>query len=415
MPSTSTLHIDLDALARNAALLRDAVGPDTRLCAVLKADAYGLGARRIAKRLTNAGASMIALYTPDEARALVDANVDADLLVLMPVRTIARDDRLYRWAQRGRLHLSVHDAQGLEAIARLADGLGLTLPLHVELDTGIGRSGAAERDAALLLARIAEHPRLRLAGLYTHHANAERDADATTEQHARFAAFISAHRPNIPPDCLIHEANTHALLRHTRHRRSMVRVGLGLLGYAHAVEGNTERFALANHARELTPVLSWTSSLTLVRTLRPGATVGYGSTWRARRETRLGVIPVGYADGYPTRLANTGRVGVRIDDPDHPGRTLTAYAPVVGAVSMDQITIDLTAVTEARVGTPVELISPSTDAPNSLTALARDAGTIPYELLCRINPRIERRYAAQASPTNSPDPTHQRTRAASYA
>ncbi|GAB4521309.1 MAG: alanine racemase [Phycisphaerales bacterium] len=401
----SIIEIDLDAIAHNVRVVRGVIGQECALCAVLKADAYGLGALRIAKRIASVigGPGMIGVYDLDEAREFVNAAVGLPILVLSPVRALRRDDRLYRFAATGDLHLTAHDPDNLEAIASIADGLGVTLPVHVEVDTGMARGGASPADARHMLARAHQHRRLRVAGLFTHYARAETDAHATDAQRRTFDEFVRNVSHLLDPDCLVHAANTHGVFRGREHHRGMVRVGLGLFGYAdRATDPHTgeHAFPLAGEARDLRPAFRWASGVTHLRTVEPGTSVGYGSTWTAQKTTTLALVPVGYADGYPLALGNAARAGVVI--PREGQQPLRAYAPVVGAVSMDQILLDVTHIPGVELGTRVELISDNPAAPNALHALAHAAGTIPYDLMCRLSARIERTYHLGAMPEITP-------------
>jgi alanine racemase len=384
MRDTSVLEIDLSAVAHNMRLLRRIVGPACAVCPVVKADAYGLGAVRLAKCLLQAGADMLAVYTADQAAELFGAAVGGDVLVLMPVRDIARAGGLYR---------------ALEDLIRLSERYAVSIPVHVEVDTGMSRGGCNLRDTPAVLEQIARHPRLRLAGLYTHFASAERDEAQTDRQDELFEQLLREQEALIAPGCLVHAANTCATLRHARHHKSMVRVGLAWGGYGlEAIRGGR----IIAEAEQLQPCLTWSSRIVQLKRIEAGTAVGYGSTWTARRPSLIGLVPVGYADGYPLSLsgrdgAGGGRVAVLLDA--HRG-CARAYAPVVGAVNMDQITIDLTDVVSSdaggargvAVGTPVELISADREAANHLVRLADAAGTIPYEILCRLSPKIRRIY-----------------------
>lgn len=397
MDPTSRIEIDLDTIAHNLAVVRTAA-PDVAVCAVLKADGYALGSARLARRLAASGIDMLAVYTPEQARTLLDLNIAAPILLLMPIRRLERDDRLYRAASLGGLHLTAHDASNLQAIVQIADTLGIALPVHLEIDTGMSRGGAPLRDASGLVARINEHPRLRLAGVFTHYASADSDPELTETQTRRFRDWLDAESPNIPEDCLIHQANTFATFREPSTHARMVRVGLALLGFAHEEFAEPDTFSLAHHARELQPCLRWASNIVHVKIIPSGTPVGYGATWTSQRPSRIGLVPVGYADGYPLALSSTphyhpARVGIVIDS------RIRAFAPVVGRVSMDQITIDLTDLPaeDVGVGTEVELISREKNAPNSLPTLANRADSISHELLCRLSPRIPRLYRSGES------------------
>jgi alanine racemase len=400
MRDTSVVEIDLAAIGHNMAVLRRIVGPDCLICPVVKADAYGLGAVRVARMLLHAGASMLAVYTRDEVAEIFGAALGGPVLVLMPVRSIDRADEVYRGLVCGRLHLSVHDLEHLEDLVRMAERFAVSIPLHLEIDTGLSRGGCPLDDVPRVLERIAAHPRLVLAGIYTHFAAADTDPDLTDVQDERFETLLREHAALIPSDCLVHVANTGAALGRHAYHKSMIRVGQAWAGYG---PETIRHDRVLEEAWELRPAVSWSSEIIQLKRIERRAKVGYGAAWTARRPSLLGLVPVGYADGYPSALGRPDRdrrppvnVSVVFDTADGPQRV---DAPVVGRVSMDQITIDLTDVETSapgrdglRVGVPVELITPHRDATNHLVRLAEAAGEPPYEMLCRLNPRIRRVY-----------------------
>jgi alanine racemase len=407
MHETSTIEIDLAAIGRNLRLLRQIVGPDVKICPMVKADAYGLGAARISKTLLAAGADMLAVYTPAQAIELFHKAIGVPVLVLTPVREVGRDDDLYRGFICGRLHLSVHDEDQLSDLIRLAERFGAALPVHLEIDTGMSRGGCSVADGPRLLARIAAHPRLKLAGLFTHFASAEHDVEFTDEQHAQFNRLIEEHANLIPNDCLVHAANSFATMRAPRFHRSMVRIGLAWAGYCLEEMSGGE---VVVEGEGLRPAITWASRIIQIKRIAAGTPVGYGSRWRAARDSVIGVVPVGYADGYPVGAGaaheewprhlskddGSAQVGITLDS------GFVHYAPVIGAVNMDQITIDLTGIAdsheaELRIGTRVELISPDPAAPNHLPRLAERCGTFSHEMICRLNPRLRRIYKTIAA------------------
>lgn len=397
------VEIDLAAIDRNAAVIRRTIGSGVGLCAVVKADAYGMGAVRVARSVAKSGFSMLAVYGLEQARELVQAGLSLPILVLAPIRSLERDDRVYWAASRSLIHLTVHDADTLRAIMAIGEGLGINLPVHLDIDTGMGRGGASLTDgpsgAGALARRIIEHPRLRLAGISTHWATAETDGMHLRAQVERFERWISEMEPVLPKDCLIHGSHTPGVFRGTRLHYSMVRVGIGLYGYASETFGPAERFDLGKAAPDLEPAIRWVTHIALVKQVEAGWTVGYGCTWRASRPSRLALLPVGYADGYPIALSNKGAVGIALGD----GRI--AFAPVVGRVSMDQLVIDVTDLPEQVVstGAEVELIGRLRGAPNGLAELARAAGTVPHQMLTGLSTRLPRRYVYAAAP--APPPT----------
>lgn len=398
MHESSTLDISLSAITHNMRVLRRIVGDNCRLCPIVKADAYGLGAVRIARTLAASGADMLAAYTPAQATALIQSAVGLPILILMPVRAVERTDELYRWLICGRLHLAVHDRAHLADLTRMAERFGATLPVHLEIDTGMGRGGCGLEEAPELLQEIAQHPRLKLAGLFSHFADAESNHALTEQQLAQFDQFVDAQADALPADGAIHLASTHAALRAHRYHKSMVRIGLAWAGYG---LDDLESGEVLTEGQELEPCLTWRSAIVQVRPLPKGATVGYGARWTAQRASVLGLVPVGYADGFPVgagaRDDRPEGASVAVLVPDSRGIE-RRFVPVVGAVNMDQISIDLTDIaaefdeSAIDVGTRVELISPDPTAPNHLPRLAALGGTFSHEMLCRLNPRLKRGY-----------------------
>jgi alanine racemase len=354
---------------------------------------------------------MLAVYAPAEAAALVETPSSVPVLLLMPVRDPAElsGPTLRDALASGRLHLSVHDARQLDVFSR-GGHAGPRLAVHVEVDTGMCRGGCAPAEAARVIQRIArECPALRLAGVYTHFASVDGDPAALDAQNDRFIQMLASVRRDLPAGCLIHAASTGAALRCQRYHHDMVRVGQGWAGYGGEGLAPGSRI---DGAADLQPALTWRSRVVQTKTVDVGAKVGYGSTWTARRSTLLGLVPVGYADGYPFALGRVpdgsapsarASVAVLLRSPRGVRR---AWAPVVGFVSMDQITIDLTDVAAQMradesgvdLGATVELITPDREAPNHVTRLALLAGTTPYELLCRLSARVHRIYREEPAP-----------------
>ncbi len=400
----SLLHVDLDAISHNVRVFQEALrGPmgAKRLIGVVKRDAYSLGAVRFARRLVGEGVSDLCVFSPDEARELVEAGVPARLLVLMPVSSIERSDPLYRHAATDRLHLTVHDGAQLEALGTCAARLGLILPLHLEVDTGMTRAGARPERAMDLLERINASPRFRLAGLMTHFSSA-RNQGLLDAQHELLHRFVHDAGDQIGADVVIHAGATMGVLRHERYHHDGARIGIGLHGYSLAPDDDACEFDLADRAQELRPVLRWTSRIVHVSEAPAGWPVGYRALWRAPQTgARLGVVPVGYADGFPERLASDGqtsRATLRLVERTPEG-IVYHDAPVVGRISMDQMTVDLTGAPAriGHVGAEIELVGPDPSAPNHLPTLAAAAGCTTHELLARISPRIGRCSESEAA------------------
>ena len=393
----SRVQVDLGALGANVAAwrawLRQNAGPQgpARLCAVVKADAYGLGAVPIARGLADRGVDMLAVFSLDQALRLLEAGIGKPILVFMPVRTLGDHALLWASAARGQLQLTVHDPGQLSALDRAAAGHRVVVPIHLQLDTGMTRAGLDEREFVQCLNTLGGLGHTALAGISTHLATADSDLGFLDEQVRRFDLALAESRAPTTPGGLIHVANTAAALRGGRYHYGMVRIGLGLFGYGPDMLAQGPK---ADSLPALRPIVRWTSRLVHVERRSAGCAIGYGCTFRLERQSVLGLVPVGYGDGYPLLLSNCGEVRVL-------GASGTdAAAPVLGNVNMDQIVVDLTDAIEAwGLGDPralldreVELISSDPESRCALPRLAKLAQSSCYELLCRLGPRVPRRY-----------------------
>jgi alanine racemase len=398
------LEVDLRAIEANLATIRRACNagdqPAVRVCAVVKADAYGMGAAQVSARLDRAGVDLLAVYSPSEARTLIEGGVRAPILIMAPVRRVERADPIYWSVVNSRVHFAVHDQEQVETLARTTERLGVRLQLHIEVDTGMSRGGLAPDEAARVVKLIHAHPRLELAGVYSHFIRARGDAALTVKQSDRFVAWLDEVGAYLPEACMIHQANTFATFRSPTLHLGMVRVGLGIYGYAREEMDDPKGYAMFDAAGELQPCARWMSEVVHIKTIKKGQTVGYGALWKAERETRIALVPAGYADGYPLSLSNKTKVGFELPGGER------VYADVVGRINMDQITVDITDVPEeaAHLGSPVEVLGRDKDAPNYLGTVAHLAGTTTHELLSTINPRMQRVYvsSARTAPAEAP-------------
>lgn len=409
----SWLEIDLTRLERNFLALRRLVQPvkdpstDTSttdpkaptarpparpaICGVIKKNAYGLGASAVAHRLVKAGCDMLAVYSPDEAEYLINKSVNCPILLLSPLRELGRTDALYRPAIAGKLHVSIHDLDQLQIVNQIGRTFGIKVPAHLYLDTGMSRSGLNAQQFADLIHGLDKTPHIRIAGVYSHLATADNDPDFAYEQLEQLESVIADQADYLPKDCVVHLANSFATLRDRRLHLGMVRPGLALYGYGPEL--------LSGPILQDTPVLEhtvrWVTRINHVQRYPRWTSVGYGCIHKLKRNSVVGVISVGYGDGYPLALGNQASVRVILDDSG-------AYldAPVLGRVNMDQLSIDLTDTPGFSDGgdihtlmhAHVHVISDDPAAPNSVPNLARLANTHPYEILCRLSKDLPRKY-----------------------
>ncbi|HEX9593606.1 MAG TPA: alanine racemase [bacterium] len=360
-------RVSLGALRRNFRRLRARLPAGTEVIGVVKAEAYGHGAVPVARALLEEGAAYLAVALVEEARALRMAGIAAPILLLTPGYQADV-------AEVVALGLTpVVSDLGEVAALEAATG-GREVGVHLKVDTGMGRVGFNGAELARALDFLSVSPHLRLAGCMSHLACAdEADPSFTGEQIVHFRACREAVLTAGFTGAVFHLANTAGLVRFPEAWFDAVRPGIGLYGYgADGAEGELE----------LEAVLSLESRVVRLRDLPAGTTVGYGRTFHCRRPTRMAILPIGYADGVSRALSNRGEVLIE-------GRR----CPIIGRVNMDLTCVDVTGVPQARQSSTAVVIGSQGGETISAQAVADLLGTIPYEVLCNISPRVPRVYA----------------------
>jgi alanine racemase len=346
------------AVEANCALLRSKLSGDAQLCAVVKAGGYGHGAAECARAALRGGATWIAVATADEAAELRSAGIDARLLVM---GALTRND--LETALNADADIAAWTNELLDAVAG-----NRAARVHVKFDSGMGRLGLKDPDEVKALCdRAAEAD--QLAGVWTHFATAdERGDDHFPEQLRAFGAVAQEVKAR-HPGTLAHAANSAATLRDAAAHFDLVRCGVAIYGL--------DPFQRNPDEQGLTPALSLHSYVAAVRRFEPGESAGYGRRWHANEPTWVGTIPIGYGDGWRRALTNNADVLVR-------GRR----HPLVGTVSMDNITIDLGVETDVETGDEVVLIGSQGDERILAEEVARRLKTINYEVTCGIGRRV---------------------------
>ncbi len=368
-------EIDLGAIAANVAQLRARLSPGTRLAAVVKANAYGHGAVEVARVALGAGAEWLCVATVGEAIQLREAGIDAPVLNMGPTRGQDADI-----AASSTVSCCVYDREGVEALAAAAAVHGRTVSLHLKLDTGMSRLGVPPGEGLELARLIDRTPGLSLEAVWTHLAEADDPSSArTAEQVARFLGEVDGlRRAGIEPG-MLHCANSAAALLNPAAHMDMVRCGLPVYGYLSTqvpVDGLSLR-----------PAMTWKSRVVAVRRLAPGDRVGYGGAFTASRPTLAATIALGYADGYPRRLSNRGRMLIG-------GRQV----PVVGRVSMDFTTLDVTDIDPPSLGDEAVVLGAQAGAFIGADELAAWLETISWEVLATVGPRVTRVFIPVGRP-----------------
>jgi alanine racemase len=367
------IEVDLDALAGNAAALRAHVG--TRVFAVVKADAYGHGAPPVATALDRAGAvDGFCVSLVEEGVALRDAGVTRPILVLGPAQAGGYDEMMAR-----QLVPVVSDRRDLAALAALGRRRGRPVEVHLKVDTGMGRLGVPLDEAG----GLAAIPGVAVVGLMTHFACADSDdpadrGNATYAQLARFAEAEAAVRAARAPLQVRHAANSSGAMLFPGARMDLVRVGLALYGNGHWATDADLPVPRRQAMRLVTEVAQ-------LRTVPAGGAVGYGALWRAERDTRVAVLPLGYADGLPRRA--TGRAHVLIR-----GRRCA----LIGAVSMDIAIADVSALPDAQLGDEAVLLGASGAEAIPTAEYAAWSDLTEYEVTCGMSKRVPRVYLSSA-------------------
>ncbi len=360
-------RIDLGAVRDNCARLKAELGEGAELCAVVKADGYGHGDVACAEAALAGGATRLAVATADEAERIGRRFAQVPLLTMGALDLEELDTTLEAGSE-----LAVWRRDFLELVAARARAHGRPARVHVKYDSGMGRLGSCDPAQVLdLLRACAESPDLEPAGVWTHFATAdEPDSDFFGQQLDRFARVAEAAKSEFP-GIAAHAANSAAVFRDRRSHFDMARCGVAVYGL--------DPFQGDPAERGLRPALSLRSYVADVKRFERGQSAGYGQTWRAERETFVAVLPLGYGDGVRRGLSNNAEVLIS-----------SRRHPLVGTVSMDNVTVDLGAPTEIEPGAEAVLIGSQGKAAILAEDLAKRLGTINYEITCGISARVPR-------------------------
>lgn len=361
--------VDLDALRWNYRQIRAKVGPDVQILSMVKANAYGHGARRIAEVLAAEGCDAFGVATLEEGLELREAGIQAPILVVGG----AYPEQLDRFKE-DKLTPVVHDP---ESLARLDDGArkrGLRFKVHLKVDTGMGRIGFLSADFASWLPLLKQLRAIEIEGVFSHFSHADNvGGDYTRHQVEIFRDLVGRLRAEGISPTLLHMANSAATITLPDAYFNMVRPGLMLYGIYPAP-------VMANQI-SLQPVLSWKSRILQLKKEPAGASISYGRTFITQRESLIATVPVGYADGYSRRFSNVGAMLVG-----------GQRAPVAGTVCMDLTMIDVTDIGGVQQGDEVVLLGRQDNAVISADEMAAWSNTISYEILTSIGTRVPRIY-----------------------
>ncbi len=369
-------EINLDNLAFNFHSVKSFVGSEPKYMAVVKADAYGHGAVECAKRLEAEGVDWFAVALPEEGVELRRAGIRKLILCLGGF-----------WEhQELALNFSltpvVFQIEKAQALNEAAKRRGTDIAIHVKVDTGMGRIGVRFDEVTDFVTRLRELDHLRVEGVMTHFAAADdlAENDFTQLQVNRFNDAVAIFRENGFNPAYLDLANSPGAVAHPASRSNMVRLG----GVLYGLGGDVLPRAIAKP--ELRPVMSVHTRIAHLKKVPAGETIGYGRTFTTSTDSLIATIPIGYQDGYSRALSNTGRAIVG-----------SAYAPVVGRISMDWTTLDVTGIPGVSVGDVVTIMGESDGLSLPAEDLAEKMGTISYEVTCGIDRRVPRLYVSNLS------------------
>jgi alanine racemase len=361
-------EVDLAAVAHNVREVKRWLGPDIHLLPIVKANAYGHGAVEISRAVLKAGADALGVARVEEGVQLRMARVYAPILIMGHTPLWDAEEVVAH-----ALTPTVNSVELAGELSRIAERRMVSLPVQIKVDTGLIRYGSLPEEAIQLAAELSRIPNLNLEGIYTHFACGEdEDPDYTRDQLDRFQGVVH----------VLRERGIEFRFQHAGHvtnvgmpdlQLNMVRIGLAIYGLSPASNMAAEM--------ELRPAMTLKSRIVRLACIPAGHTVGYGRTFTAARDSRIGTVPIGYGDGLDWRLQNRGWALVR-------GQRV----PIVGRVSMDNITIDLTEIDQVELGDEVVLLGTQAGERISAEELAALSGTISYDVPCSVTSRVPRVY-----------------------
>lgn len=390
-PDQPRLLISRDAIHHNLRLIRQRLLPGTKICAMVKADAYGHGADLICDTLCNfesdhlptPAVDILGVGCMEEAAGLAETSLPVLVLRAVENGYVGPARQAIEHAIRAGWVLTIGSCSCADDIARIAMSLHKRAMVHVMIDSGMTRCGCSIESLSELLKKIDSQTSLSLYSLGTHLATADAPNDPyIIEQLGRFRSATDSFINQRERKPIRTVANSGGIFFAPATHMNMVRPGISMYGI--------DPTCTPNMNRPLKPVAKWVANLISILDAKAGACIGYGRTWRADRDTRIGLVPVGYADGYSRCFG--GRAMMIVNG---------VGVPVVGRVSMDLVTLDLHDVPQAQIGDDVVVMDDDPMSPASPYALADLANTIPYELLTRIGPRVKRvptqRFATEST------------------
>lgn len=360
------IEIDKAALASNVRHLKKIAGDQVTLMVAVKANAYGHGAVTASRVALANGAEYLAVANMDEALDLRQHEISAPILVLSYVPPEGVREAILQ-----KITLSLYDVSLARVYQRIAGELQQTLTVHLKFDTGMGRLGILPHEIPDLMTVLAQCPSLQVEGIYTHFSTADEDPIYTTVQSANFEAVVQRLKMANMDFRYIHAANSAATLSSASYHFNMVRCGIATYGL-----NPSDQVRVPAQLRQ---VMQWKTVIAQVKTLPAGHAVGYGNTYRTASDERIAVLPIGYGDGFRRAPASWREVLVR-----------GQRAPVIGRVSMEKTTINVSHIPDVAIGDEVVLMGVQNGQTITAEDIAQQLGTSNYEVVCSALPRVPR-------------------------
>jgi len=370
MDSRSTwAEIDLAALVYNFKEVRKKVGPDVGVMAIVKAQGYGHGMVQISRALEKEGVNYFGVTSPFEAFFLRKEKIESAILILGPTMLDQAKEIIAK-----NITQTICTKEIALALAGECKRLKKRLKVHIEVDTGMGRTGVPHQRALKLIKEIIKIPELVVEGTFTHFSTAdEEDKSFTKEQIRRFKEVLEKLEGEGIDIPLRHAANSAGVLNFPESYFNMVRPGLALYGIYSS--------EYVSRSLDLHPVMSLKSKVTYLKRVKKGATISYGKTYVTNKDTTIAILPIGYEDGYNRLLSNKGEVIIK-------GKRVR----IAGRVCMDQTILDVGEVPDVKVDDEVVLIGKQGQERISIEEIAKRVNTVPHEVVCRIAGRVPRIY-----------------------
>lgn len=363
------LEIKMKALAKNYKFIRSKLNKKTKIAAVVKADAYGHGAVKIAKKLVGLGTEYLCVGSPEEGIELRNAGLEVPILVLAEVLPAQ-----YQSILAGDLIQTAASRETLFALNKFAAKNNKKIKIHLKCDTGMGRIGFLPEELFEVYKLALSLDNLKLEGIFSHLARAdETEKEFSNKQLARFDCALNKIKKSNFKLPLIHIANSAAVIDLKATYLDLVRPGIILYGLLPSAELKEEAF--------LEPILEFKTKIVQLRELPPASTISYGSTYKTEASEKLAVLPIGYKDGYPRLLSNQGEVLIR-----------GQRAPIRGKVCMGQTIVSVEEIENAAIGDEVVLIGKQGTAEITAAEIAKLASTISYEIVCNLDRNLKRIY-----------------------